>query len=49
MVFPIEPVIYLPEEKLGLRIEDIFYLDPGGKLIDLTLRCRTRPTKWSGR
>lgn len=36
MVFTIEPGIYIPEEKLGVRIEDIFYVDAGGKLIDLT-------------
>jgi Xaa-Pro aminopeptidase len=35
-VFTIEPGIYLPEEKLGVRIEDIFYVDSGGKLIDFT-------------
>jgi Xaa-Pro aminopeptidase len=36
MVFTIEPGIYIPEEKLGVRIEDIYYVDAGGKLIDLT-------------
>jgi len=36
MVFTIEPGIYLPEEKFGVRIEDIFYVDPEGKLVDLT-------------
>jgi len=35
-VFTIEPGIYIPEEKLGARIEDILYVDPGGKLINLT-------------
>jgi Xaa-Pro aminopeptidase len=35
-VFTIEPGIYIPEEKLGVRIEDIFYVDAGGKLINLT-------------
>ncbi len=35
-VFTIEPGIYIPEEKLGVRIEDILYVDPDGKLIDLT-------------
>ncbi|HEV7217489.1 MAG: aminopeptidase P N-terminal domain-containing protein [Terriglobales bacterium] len=35
-VFTIEPGIYIPEEKLGVRIEDIFYVDPNGKLINLT-------------
>jgi Xaa-Pro aminopeptidase len=36
MVFTIEPGIYIPEEKLGARIEDMFYVDSGGKLIRLT-------------
>jgi len=36
MVFTIEPGIYIPEEKLGVRIEDIFYVDKDGKLINLT-------------
>ena len=36
MVFTIEPGIYIPEEKLGARIEDIFYVDKDGKLINLT-------------
>ena len=35
-VFTIEPGIYIPEEKLGARIEDILYVDPDGKLINLT-------------
>lgn len=34
--FTIEPGIYIPEEKLGVRIEDDFYVDSNGKLIDLT-------------
>ncbi len=36
MVFTIEPGIYLPEEKLGVRIEDMFYVDKDGKLVRLT-------------
>jgi Xaa-Pro aminopeptidase len=36
MVFTVEPGIYIPEEKLGVRIEDIFYVDKDGKLIRLT-------------
>ncbi len=36
MVFTIEPGIYIPEEKLGVRIEDIFYVDQSGKLINMT-------------
>ena len=36
MVFTIEPGIYIPEEKLGVRIEDVFYVDRSGKLINYT-------------
>jgi Xaa-Pro aminopeptidase len=36
MVFTIEPGIYIPEEKLGVRIEDVYYVDASGKLIQLT-------------
>src|SRR6266851_9625375 len=36
MVFTIEPGIYIPEENLGVRIEDDFYVDKDGKLIDLS-------------
>jgi Xaa-Pro aminopeptidase len=35
MVFTIEPGIYLPEEGIGIRIEDVFYVDSNGKLVDL--------------
>ena len=35
-VFTLEPGIYIPEEKLGVRIEDILYVDQDGKLINLT-------------
>ena len=35
-VFTIEPGIYIPEENLGVRIEDTFYVDQSGKLINLT-------------
>ena len=35
-VFTIEPGIYIPEEKLGVRIEDILYVDKDGKLINFT-------------
>jgi Xaa-Pro aminopeptidase len=38
MVFTIEPGIYIPEEKIGVRIEDVFYVDPDGKLVDLVER-----------
>ena len=36
MVFTIEPGIYIPEEKLGVRIEDIFWVDPSGHLVRLS-------------
>jgi len=36
MVFTIEPGIYIPEEKLGVRIEDMYYVNASGKLIELT-------------
>jgi Xaa-Pro aminopeptidase len=35
MVFTIEPGIYIPEEKLGVRIEDTLYVDENGKLVNL--------------
>jgi Xaa-Pro aminopeptidase len=33
-VFTIEPGIYIPEEKIGVRIEDTYYVNDAGKLID---------------
>jgi len=36
MVFTIEPGIYIPEEKIGIRIEDIFWVGPNGKLANLS-------------
>ncbi len=36
MVFTIEPGVYIPEEKLGVRIECVFLVGQDGKLIDLT-------------
>ena len=33
-VFTIEPGIYIPEEQIGVRIEDTFYADSDGKLVD---------------
>jgi Xaa-Pro aminopeptidase len=36
MVITIEPGIYIPEEKIGMRIEDTFYVTPEGKLVSLT-------------
>lgn len=35
-VFTLEPGIYIPEEKLGVRIEDTVMLDESGKLVNLT-------------
>jgi len=35
MVFTIEPGVYIPEEKIGVRIECDFLVTPDGKLIDL--------------
>jgi Xaa-Pro aminopeptidase len=34
MVFTIEPGVYIPEEKIGVRIEDVFVVGKDGKLID---------------
>lgn len=34
-VFTIEPGVYIPEENIGVRIEDTFYVDTDGKLINL--------------
>jgi Xaa-Pro aminopeptidase len=36
MVFTIEPGIYIPEEKIGVRIEDIFEVGADGKLVRLS-------------
>jgi len=36
MVFTIEPGIYLPEENLGVRIEDMFWVNPQGELVNLS-------------
>ena len=35
MVFTIEPGVYIPSEKIGVRIEDVFVVGADGKLIDL--------------
>ena len=37
-VFTLEPGIYIPDEKLGVRIEDIVYVDKDGKLVNLTAK-----------
>jgi Xaa-Pro aminopeptidase len=36
VAFTIEPGIYIPEENLGVRIEDDYYVDKDGKLIKLS-------------
>jgi Xaa-Pro aminopeptidase len=36
MAFTIEPGIYIPEENIGVRIEDDFFVDADGKLIKLS-------------
>ena len=38
MVFTIEPGIYIPEEKIGVRIEDMYWVDENGKLVRLTAK-----------
>ena len=35
-VFTVEPGIYIPEEKIGVRIEDIVWVSPDGTLVNLT-------------
>ena len=40
MVFTIEPGVYIPEEKLGVRIECDFLVGHDGKLIDLNADVR---------
>jgi Xaa-Pro aminopeptidase len=42
-VFTIEPGIYIPEEKIGVRIEDTFYVDAAGKLIDFAEKLPHTP------
>jgi Xaa-Pro aminopeptidase len=36
MAFTIEPGIYIPEENIGVRIEDDFVVDAGGKLVKMS-------------
>jgi Xaa-Pro aminopeptidase len=42
-VFNIEPRIYLPDEKVGIAIEDTFWIDPDGKLVNLTAGLPVEP------
>lgn len=36
MVFTIEPGVYIPEEKIGVRMECVFLVGEDGRLVDLT-------------
>ena len=42
MAFTIEPGIYIPEENIGVRIEDDFLVDADGKLIKLSAALPSR-------
>jgi Xaa-Pro aminopeptidase len=42
VAFTIEPGIYIPEENLGVRIEDDYYVDADGKLIKLSAALPSR-------
>jgi Xaa-Pro aminopeptidase len=42
-VFTIEPGLYIPEEKIGVRIEDTFYVNADGKLIDFAEKLPHTP------
>jgi len=42
MAFTIEPGIYIPEENIGVRIEDDFLVDTDGKLIKLSAALPSR-------
>lgn len=43
MAFTIEPGIYIPEENIGVRIEDDFLVDADGKLIKLSAAVPSKP------
>jgi len=42
-VFTIEPGLYIPEEKIGVRTEDTFYVNTDGKLIDFAEKLAHTP------
>jgi Xaa-Pro aminopeptidase len=42
-VFTIEPGIYIPEENIGIRIEDIFYVNADGKLVNFSASLPRTP------
>ena len=41
-VFTLEPGIYIPEERIGVRIEDTFYVDANGKLVNFSADLPSR-------
>lgn len=43
MTFTIEPGIYIPEENIGVRIEDDYLVDTDGKLIKLSATLPSKP------
>ena len=49
MVFTIEPGVYIPEEKLGVRIECDFLVGDDGKLIDLDAALPHTAEMWKRR
>ena len=42
-IFTIEPGIYLPEEKFGVRIEDMFWVNERGELVNLSAALPKEP------
>jgi Xaa-Pro aminopeptidase len=42
-VFNIEPKIYVPQEKIGIGIEDTFWVAPDGRLVNLTGELPVEP------
>lgn len=43
MVFTIEPGIYIPEENIGIRIEDMYFVGADGKLVKMSARLPSAP------
>jgi Xaa-Pro aminopeptidase len=43
MVFTIEPGIYIPEENIGIRIEDMYYVAADGSLVKMSRRLPSAP------
>ena len=44
-VFTVEPGIYIPEEKIGIRIEDIVWVNGDGNLVNLTAALPHTPAE----